>query len=1008
MGKGSQTTSTQSTSSADPQAAAAYRDLLTRASGVASTPYQAYTGDLTAPVNAQQQAGIGNINANANFASPYISQAAGLAGASAAPITSADIQQYLNPYTQNVVDATTQQMQHDNAQAMAGLQGNQIAQGALGGNATGVAKGILAGQQNRTDASTVAGLYSQGYGQALGAAQQQQQTGLAGANALANYGISGQNAALAGANAQIGAGSLEQQTQQANLNALYNQYQMAQAYPYQQTQWLAGIDTGVGSNLGGTSNGQTTGPAPNQTAQYLGAGISAAGLFLSDREAKEDIEHIGHTNDGQKIYRYRYKGSPHYHIGLIAQEAEKRDPENVSRGLDGMRYLDIKGATDDAVSRASGGGVGGTPWSGVQGWIPQMNISAGSGAPHASAPAAPSTQAPSVDYSKIASGISGFKPKLDWGGLGQAGLGNTSGEAWGGGSFMGGDAYGGSSANPLPGLDASDYGEGFARGGGVAGYADGGSPDLQSWLDDDGYNPIDAKVGPGTFADRFSPSQDAPLGEMTRGQGIALAGKNGTVARNMPDDVINPDNPVRMPDQAAVEAWRKSPGMGQRGPAAAPVAADDEEEEAPAAATPTSGRARPGLAGASLPGSNFPTPPSAPPIARPSDGSEPGFGLGLLSRNAQTGLLTAGLSMLASRSPFLGNAVGEGGLAGLSAYGAAQQHDQQAAAEAEKLRREAQNSEFTNKLALVKETEAERHNRATEENASDKAPSGYQRLADGTLGFIKGGPHDPEQITAETAARTKKGTELDDDTVDAIAQRVAQGDTRAVIGLGRNPAGIAQIQKRVAEIFKEQGLDHEAGAKQILSNIADQAGRMTAERTQAGIASKLAVYGRNVDNAIGVATKASEDVSRTGFVPVNKAINSWRTQTGDPKTVALGQALYTLINEYARAIGGGHGTVHDKEEAEQKLNQAYSHQQLVAIMNVMRQEIDMTKKSLPEARQEMHDLYARPSQGPGATPAAGSPAGGGAFTPPPGAIPRTFNGKIYYYDPNTKQPYPGQ
>jgi len=266
---------------------------------------------------------------------------------------------------------------------------------------------------------------------------------------------------------------------------------------------------------------------------------------------------------------------------------------------------------------------------------------------------------------------------------------------------------------------------------------------------------------------------------------------------------------------------------------------------------------------------------------------------------------------------------------------------------------------------------------------------------------------DPEVIANETNARTKKGTEIDPDTVDAIAQRVAQGDTRAVIGLGRNPAAIVQIQKRTAEIFKEQGLDHEAGAKAILGNIADQAGRMTAERTQAGIASKLAVYGRNVDNAIGVAEAASAAANRTEFTPVNKAINAWKTNTGDPKIVALGQSLNTLTNEYARAIGSGHGTVHDKEQAETQLNQARSHAQLVAIMNVMRQEIQMTKKSMPEARQEMRELYSRPAaQSAGQTVPAAPIAGG--FAPPPGAIPRQYNGKTYYYDPQTKTPYPGQ
>lgn len=41
------------------------------------------------------------------------------------------------------------------------------------------------------------------------------------------------------------------------------------------------------------------------------------------------------------------------------------------------------------------------------------------------------------------------------------------GPTYGGGSIFGGDAYGGSAANPLPGLSASDYGAGFADGGEV-------------------------------------------------------------------------------------------------------------------------------------------------------------------------------------------------------------------------------------------------------------------------------------------------------------------------------------------------------------------------------------------------------------------------------------------------------------------------------------------------------------------------------------------------------------
>lgn len=865
------------------------------------------------------------------------------------------------------------------------MTGNAISQGALGGNRVGVAQGVLAGQQQLAQAPVIAGLYNQGYNQAVSTAENQQQAGLAGAYGLSNIGNSIQNAGLTGANAQIGAGTLQQQTQQAQDTANYGQYAQAQAYPFQTSQWLAGIDSAIAPGFGSTSTGSTTAPPPNHAAQWAGAGLTAASLLLSDRDAKKNIHKIGSLNDGTPIYRYQYQGSDEWHVGPMAQDIEKRNPDAVHQGVGGFKYVDLKAATDDSIHKARGGpvaglAVGGTPWSFAQGWVPTFGGAGGTAPARASAPGVQNPQTPNIDWSKI--GNMTANPNGVF----------ASNPAYGGDNMVTG-AYGGSSSNPLPGLDASDYGPGFRRGGGVSGFAYGGTPDVMNG--DPGWESPD--VGPGygsNMNDQFGAVSDAVANGTFDPQGI-----NSTEFRGTPGIVASNAGTVPIPRPR---------------PDAAP--SDDEDDETPATATPTAGVA----GGPAQPfnrdnaQAGFSSPTAA--YSAPTDTGQPnkglGIGFGLLSPNAQSGLLAAGLGMLSSRSPFLGNVIGEGGVAGLTAYGAAQEQDRKVADEARKLADAAKQHAEEMKLKQDTQGETVRHNKATEAIASDKAPSGYERQKDGSLAFIQGGPHDPNQISAETNARIKKGNELDDDTVDAIAQRVAQGDTRAIIGLGRNPTAIAQIQKRTAEIFKEQGLDHEAGAKAILGNIADQAGRMTAERTQAGIASKLAVYGRNVDNAIGVATKASEDVSRTGFVPVNKVLNAARTQTGDPKTVALGQALYTLINEYARAIGGGHGTVHDKEEAEQKLNQAYSHEQLVAIMGVMRQEIQMTKKSLPEAREEMRELYARPQSQPMApgtvAPQTAAQPPATTFVPPQGALPRVYNGRTYYYDPATKQPYPGQ
>jgi hypothetical protein len=274
FGKGSNTTTSTQTPAAMPY----YQNLLGLAQGVYNNnPYQAYGGELTAGINAQQQAGFGNINANANFAQPYINQAAQYTQQAAQPITGAQIQGYESPYTQQVVNATQAQFNNQNQQAQSQLLGNAAAQGALGGDRTAVAQANLAGQQQLAQAPVIANLENHGYQNAEQMAVQQQQNLGQQAHALGNLGVAGENAALTGANAQVGAGTLEQQTQQAQDQALYGQFMQQQAFPYQQLQWLAGIDTGVGSQMGGTST--TTGPPPNMLAQMFGLGIAGAGAY---------------------------------------------------------------------------------------------------------------------------------------------------------------------------------------------------------------------------------------------------------------------------------------------------------------------------------------------------------------------------------------------------------------------------------------------------------------------------------------------------------------------------------------------------------------------------------------------------------------------------------------------------------------------------------------------------------------------------------------------------------
>jgi len=803
-------------------------------------------------VNAQQQAGISGINANANFAQPAVNQAIGIAGNAANPLTQQQIQNYQNPYTQDVVNATQAQFNNQNQQAQQGLTGNAIAQGALGGNRVGVAQANLAGQQQLAQAPVIAGLYSNSYNQGLAtAAQQYQQNPLAAAGSLANFGISGQGAALSGAGAQLGAGTLQQQTQQAQDTANYGQYAQQQAYPYQQTQWLAGIDTGVGSQLGGTSSGQTTSPAPNQAAQYAGIGLAAAGLFLKD---------------GGRVNR-------------------------ASGGIVPQHMAD--------------GGVSGTPWSQGVGWIPSMQIHGGSGAPHTSAPGAP-TQ-PAFDASKFASGLSGLGGKL-------------SGSAYGGGNTFT-DAWGGSSSSPLEGLTAADYGAGFARGG-VVGYADGGAPDFES---------------------RFGPAEDQPFGDLTRGQALAHAMALNRGITAPPSIPGGEQTPIYDDGQGPVRLYGYQPEgnpAALKGTGISPSPSGDVE--VPDEAEPTQG-ALPSHGVA--PSGAYKPPYEITPAdyARPTTDKESGFGLGYLSPNAKSGLLTAGLGMLSSRSPFLGNAIGEGGLAGLSAYGSAEEKDRKAAEDAQKLSLEAKKA--ANDLAHQTFTtnEQARHNKAVEDKEFKPTWSVISEAVDPDTGLSKKtyGWVDPNKkvITDASgkpvAASTSPAPTTPPPTVNVTGDEF----------LKNLPPGRAARAKMIGDYEESPGdLPTRGGVR--AAAVAD-AKKYNKDFNEQNYAASQRAYNNFVGGpeartvrSLNVATdhldtlRQAAAALKNGQSPlVNSLVNKYREMTGSPLTTNFDSIKQAVSSEIAKTIVGGQTALQDRDEMSNRARNADSPDQLFGIFD---------------------------------------------------------------------------
>jgi len=114
--------------------------------------------------------------------------------------------------------------------------------------------------------------------------------------------------------------------------------------------------------------------------------------------------------------------------------------------------------------------------------------------------------------------------------------------------------------------------------------------------------------------------------------------------------------------------------------------------------------------------------------------------------------------------------------------------------------------------------------------------------------------------------------------------------------------------------------------------------------------------------------QASSALGRSQFVPVNRAIQAAQTNTGDPRVIALGTALNTSVNAYARAISpSGTPTVSDKEHARELLSTANTPEQLEAVLGMMEKEMSAARQAPKEVmagQRERISGKSAPSKGP--------------------------------------------
>lgn len=209
---------------------------------------------------------------------------------------------------------------------------------------------------------------------------------------------------------------------------------------------------------------------------------------------------------------------------------------------------------------------------------------------------------------------------------------------------------------------------------------------------------------------------------------------------------------------------------------------------------------------------------------------------------------------------------------------------------------------------------------------------------------------------------------LDDATAKFMAEQALAGDRTVFVNLGRGKQGAANVVK-VREALQRIAADRGLSGRDVATAMAEFEGMKAGERA---LGTRTAQFGMAKSEAYTMAdlvTKASDSVPRTAFPDVNRALNAFYTKTGDTNIVQFGAAVNSFINAYARAVSPvGAVTMSDKEHAREMLATAHSPEQVKAIVEQLKREMEAAGKAPGQVKGEMRSLM---NQGTGAAPGAG-------------------------------------
>ena len=259
---------------------------------------KALTGDGTqmpfaeqqlADLSEGQQRAIANALSGVGAFQPFLQQGSaaveqGIASAQGASFDPTSYQQFMDPFTEDVIARTQQDIAEKGAQQQLQAQASAAGQGAFGGSRQAILQGQIAADTMDQQARTGAQLRSAGFQQAQNLAQQQANQALRQAQLTGQLGVSqaglgqlGQQLGVQDINTLLGIGGLQQQQGQKEFDVARANQLAEQALPFQQVGFMSDISRGVPALQQTVS--RTSTPPPSRMSQLGGLGIAGLGAI---------------------------------------------------------------------------------------------------------------------------------------------------------------------------------------------------------------------------------------------------------------------------------------------------------------------------------------------------------------------------------------------------------------------------------------------------------------------------------------------------------------------------------------------------------------------------------------------------------------------------------------------------------------------------------------------------------------------------------------------------------